>query len=235
MVSSPILQLRNVGKHYDTNTSPNSRALENVSIDILSSDFIAVVGKSGSGKTTLLNLLSGLDQPTSGEVRFGAENLSKLSESRLARLRGRSIGVVFQFYQLLPTLTILENVLLPMDFLGAIPPARRVTRARELLDLTGVADQAGKLPGTLSGGQLQRAAIARSLANDPKILLADEPTGNLDSSTAESVLGLFESLHSAGTTLLIVTHDDELARRANRIVRISDGRITSDERKEDRL
>jgi putative ABC transport system ATP-binding protein len=185
----------------------------------------AVVGKSGSGKSTVLNLLAGLDQPTSGLVHVAGQPLHELSESALASWRGRHVGVVFQFFQLLPTLTVLENVILAMEFVGAFAAPEREPRARALLDRVGIADQADKLPSRLSGGQQQRAAIARALANDPAILVADEPTGNLDSKTGASVVELFQGLASQGKTIVIVTHDDEIAGRAGRVVRLADGRV----------
>jgi len=187
-----------------------------------------VLGKSGSGKSTLLNLIAGLDRPTSGNVRAAGENLNRLSEGGLASWRGRNLGGVFQFFQLLPTLTTEENILLAMDFVGKVPAHARRERATDLLELVGLSDQARKLPSTLSGGQQQRAAIARALANDPPVLLADEPTGNLDTETAAAVTVLFHELSAQGKTLLIVTHDANLAQRAHRVIRLQDGGIVAD-------
>jgi putative ABC transport system ATP-binding protein len=189
-----------------------------------------VIGKSGSGKSTLVNLVAGLDRPSAGEVVVGGTALHALDESRLAAWRGRSVGVVFQFFQLLPTLTVLENVLLPMDLCGTLkgPASRR--RALALLDEVGIADQAPKLPAALSGGQQQRAAIARALANDPPLVVADEPTGNLDSHTADAVMDLLASLTRAGKTVLLVTHERDVSRLADRVITLSDGRIVSDVR-----
>ncbi|GIH03624.1 ABC transporter ATP-binding protein [Rhizocola hellebori] len=204
-------------------------AVDHLSLTVGAGDFVAVVGRSGSGKTTLLNLLAGIDRPTSGTVRVADADLGALSESGLAGWRGRNIGLVFQFFQLLPTLTVAENVMLPMDFAKTIPAGRRRERALQLLDRVGVADQADKLPATLSGGQQQRAAIARALANDPPVLLADEPTGNLDSATAAAVLELFASLNKEGRTIVVVTHEREVRAVAGREVMLQDGRIvTSD-------
>jgi putative ABC transport system ATP-binding protein len=192
-------------------------------------EFLAVLGKSGSGKSTLLNLIAGIDRPTSGEVQAAGADLTRLGENRMALWRGQNVGVVFQFFQLLPTLTVEENIMLAMDFVGKIPGAERRTRARELLTLVGLDDQATKLPSALSGGQQQRAAIARALANDPPIVLADEPTGNLDSETSAAVAELFHGLIGQRKTLLIVTHDGHLASRAHRVIQLKDGLIVADE------
>jgi putative ABC transport system ATP-binding protein len=185
-------------------------AIDQLSLDITDGEFVAVVGRSGSGKTTLLNLLAGIDRPTSGTVRVAGADLSSLSESDLAAWRGRSVGLVFQFFQLLPTLTVIENVMLPMDFAKKVPVGERHGRAQHLLERVGIGDQADKLPATLSGGQQQRAAIARALANDPPILLADAPTGNLDSTTADAVLELFADLNADGQTIVVVTHERDI-------------------------
>ncbi|MBA3367062.1 MAG: ABC transporter ATP-binding protein, partial [Geodermatophilaceae bacterium] len=185
---------------------------------------------SGSGKTTLLNLLAGIDRPTSGIVRAANADLGSLSEDGLAAWRGRNVGLVFQFFQLLPTLTVIENVMLPMDFASKLPVGERRDRAQRLLERVGVADQANKVPVTLSGGQQQRAAIARALANDPPILLADEPTGNLDSTTADAVLELFANLHADGQTIVVVTHERDVRSIAGRQVTLMDGRVIADER-----
>jgi putative ABC transport system ATP-binding protein len=201
-----------------------------LSIDIGQGEFAAVVGRSGSGKTTLLNLLAGIDRPTSGTVRAAGADLGSLSESGLAAWRGRNVGLVFQFFQLLPTLTVAENVMLPMDFAKRIPVGERRGRARRLLERVGIADQADKLPATLSGGQQQRAAIARALANDPPLLLADEPTGNLDSHTADAVLKLFADLNDEGRTIVVVTHERDVRSIVSREVTLVDGRVVADER-----
>jgi putative ABC transport system ATP-binding protein len=204
-------------------------AVDHLSLDIAQGEFVAVVGRSGSGKTTLLNLLAGIDRPTSGTVRVAGADLGSLSESGLAAWRGRNVGLVFQFFQLLPTLTVAENVMLAMDFAKKIPVGERRNRAQHLLERVGVGDQADKVPATLSGGQQQRAAIARALANDPPILLADEPTGNLDSTTAGAVLELFADLHTDGQTIVVVTHERDIRSIAGRQLTLQDGRVVEDE------
>ena len=221
------VELQGVCKTYATGAGEFS-ALKGVGLTVAAGEFVAVIGKSGSGKSTLINMITGIDRPTSGEVNIGGVAVHKLTENQLAMWRGRNIGVVFQFFQLLPTLSVLDNIVLPMDFCGCYDTAERPRRALELLELVGLADQAGKLPTALSGGQQQRAAIARALANDPPILVADEPTGNLDSATADAVFSLFENLVAQGRTILMVTHDNDLARRVQRSVQVSDGRIVSD-------
>ncbi|MDP4501836.1 ABC transporter ATP-binding protein [Nonomuraea turcica] len=204
-------------------------AIDHLDLDIAQGEFVAIVGRSGSGKTTLLNLLAGIDRPTSGKLRVGDTDLASLSESGLAAWRGDSVGLVFQFFQLLPTLTVAENVMLPMDFAGKIPVGRRRSRAEHLLDRVGIAEQADKLPATLSGGQQQRAAIARALANDPPFLLADEPTGNLDTTTADAVLKLFAELNAEGRTIVVVTHERDIRSIVSREVTLVDGRIITDQ------
>jgi putative ABC transport system ATP-binding protein len=204
-------------------------ALDHLSLEIAYGEFVAIVGRSGSGKTTLLNMLAGIDRPTSGVVRTAGADLGSLSESGLAAWRGRKVGLVFQFFQLLPTLTVIENVMLPMDFAKKVPVAERRDRAQHLLERMGVGDQADKVPAMLSGGQQQRAAIARALANDPPILLADEPTGNLDSVTADAVLELFAGLNADGQTIVVVTHERDVRAVAGRQVTLADGRVLMDE------
>jgi ABC-type lipoprotein export system ATPase subunit len=186
---------------------------------------VAVIGKSGSGKSTLVNMITGIDRPSSGQVVVAGNPVHELSEGKMAEWRGRNMGVIFQFFQLLPTLTAIENVMLPMDFCNVYTSRQRVDRAMQLLDQVHMAGHANKLPSALSGGEQQRIAIARALANDPPILVADEPTGNLDSKTAESVFALFEELVRQRKTLLMVTHDHDLARRVSRTVLVSDGEI----------
>jgi putative ABC transport system ATP-binding protein len=224
-----IIRIEGATKTFGSRGGQSFPALRGVSLRVASGDFLAVLGKSGSGKSTLLNLIAGIDRPTSGEVHATGENLNRLGENKMALWRGRNIGVVFQFFQLLPTLTVEENILLAMDFVGKIPAANRRARARELLKLVDLSDQATKLPSALSGGQQQRAAIARSLANDPPIVLADEPTGNLDSETSAAIAELFHGLIGQRKTLLIVTHDDKLASRAHRVIQLRDGLIVADE------
>jgi len=222
-----LIHLRDVTKTYRTDAG-EFQALQGVNLDVETGEFVAIVGKSGSGKTTLINMITGLDRPTRGEVLIGGTMVEKLSENHLAAWRGKTIGVVFQFFQLLPTLTAVENVMLPMDFCATPQPGQRRERALELLSLMEMEAHATKLPARLSGGQQQRVAIARALATDPPILAADEPTGNLDSKTAGSVFSLFERLAGLGKTILMVTHDPDLARRAGRQLHIADGEIISD-------
>jgi|SRR5579859_290006 len=203
--------------------------LKGISFEVSSGEFVSIVGPSGNGKSTLLNMLTGIDRPTSGEVIVTGQPVHKMSENQLAAWRGKHVGIVFQFFQMLPSLSLLQNVILPMDLAGKYSSRERPQRARHLLELVGMQDQANKLPGQVSGGQQQRAAIARALANDPELLVADEPTGNLDSRNSADVFELFNKLVAQGKTLLMVTHDKELARRVPRVVEITDGRITRDE------
>ena len=226
--NGPLVDLREVVKTYHTGAGELT-VLKDVTLQVRSGEFISIVGPSGSGKSTLLNMITGIDRPTSGEVFVGGEAVHELSENQLARWRGRNIGVVFQFFQLLPTLTILENVMLPMDFCDVYRRRERRKRAMALLDQVGIAEQAHKLPNALSGGEQQRAAIARALSNDPSLVVADEPTGNLDTGTAGEVFLLFEQLVAQGKTLLVVTHDRELSGRTERIIYLVDGCIHQDE------
>jgi len=223
-----LIELRDVVKTYETSAG-GVTVLKDVSLQVQRGEFVGVVGPSGSGKSTLLNMITGIDRPTEGEVFVGDETVHGLSENELARWRGRHVGVIFQFFQLLPTLTVLENVMLPMDFCNVYKRRERQERALHLLEQVGIADQAHKLPSTLSGGQQQRAAIARALANDPPVIVADEPTGNLDTATANEVFALFESLVDQGKTMVIVTHDQELSARTERVLHLLDGRIHRDE------
>jgi putative ABC transport system ATP-binding protein len=220
----PLISMIGVGKEYRTAAGP-IMALHNVSLEIGTGEFVAIIGKSGSGKTTLINLLTGIDSPTRGSIEIGTTSVHELNQEQLARWRGKSVGVVFQFFQLLPTLTIAENVMLPMDFCNTFVPRERRERALHLLSEMGIADQADKPPSALSGGQQQRAAIARALANDPSLVVADEPTGNLDSRTAEEVMAFFASLVSAGKTVVMVTHERDLARYFARSITLTDGTV----------
>lgn len=222
-----LLQLREVVKVYDTGDVPFT-ALKGIDLDVHTGEFVGIIGKSGSGKTTLINMITGIDHPTSGEIVIDGTPVHRLGENDLAWWRGRTIGVVFQFFQLLPTLTVLENIVLPMDFCHMWAPKERVERAMNLLEQVELADQANKLPAALSGGQQQRAAIARALANDPPILAADEPTGNLDSKTADAVFGLFERLVEHHKTIIMVTHDNDMAKRVRRALHVSDGEIVEE-------
>jgi ABC-type lipoprotein export system ATPase subunit len=222
--NSHLIECRDLVKTYQS-AAGDFPALKEVDLEIDAGEFVAVIGKSGSGKSTLINMITGIDRPTAGQVLVGDTAVEGLSEGKLAEWRGRNIGVIFQFFQLLPTLTVIENVMLPMDFCHMYSMRERRDRAMYLLEQVGVADHARKLPSAVSGGQQQRVAIARALANDPPILAADEPTGNLDSKTAESVFRLFERQVEAGKTILMVTHDRDLSRRASRTLMLSDGEI----------
>jgi len=226
--AAPVIELRRVSKTFVT-AGRDFVALHDLDLRLPAGEFVAVVGKSGSGKSTLLNLLAGIDRPTAGEVVVAGQPVHALDESRLASWRGRHVGVVFQFFQLLPTLTVLENVMLPMDFCRTLPPAKARLHALDLLGQVGIPEQADKLPGELSGGQQQRAAIARALANDPQVLLADEPTGNLDSNTASAVLALLAEQRRKGKSVLMVTHERELLDVVDRVVTLSDGKVVSTE------
>ena len=222
-----LIELKNIVKAYDT-AAGEFLALKSINLQVTAGEFVAVIGKSGSGKSTLINMITGIDRPTSGEANVTGAAVHTMTEGQIARWRGLNVGVVFQFFQLLPTWTVLENVMLPMDFCGLYGRAERKRRASDLLDLVDLGDQIHKLPTTLSGGQQQRAAIARALANDPPLLVADEPTGNLDSKTADVVIELFSSMVDQGKTILMVTHDEDLAARATRTLTIADGLIVSD-------
>jgi putative ABC transport system ATP-binding protein len=222
-----MISLRGLSKIYSTPAGAYT-ALRDIDLHIAAGEFVAVVGKSGSGKSTLLNLVGGIDSPTSGTLEIGGTSLQSMNQNLLAAWRGRNVGFVFQFFQLLPTLTVVENVMLPMDFSRSHPVRERRKRALELLDRVGAASQANKLPAALSGGEQQRVAIARALANDPPVILADEPTGNLDSVTATAVLELFRDLATSGTTVVIVTHERDIARIVDRRVELADGSLMSD-------
>jgi putative ABC transport system ATP-binding protein len=228
-LGSPLIVMNQIVKTFK---SPAGEfvALRDVTTCIYQGEFVGVLGRSGSGKSTLVNMVTGIDRPTSGTVCVEGVCIQDMSESQMSAWRGRNLGIVFQFFQLLPMLTLLENVMLPMDFCGVYAPEDRPERALALLKLVGLETIADKLPAAVSGGQQQSAAVARALANDPPILVADEPTGNLDSQTAESVFGLFRELVSQGKTILMVTHDEGLARRTDRILHISDGVLIDDSR-----
>jgi putative ABC transport system ATP-binding protein len=226
-----LIDLAGVKKAYRT-PAGDFYALKGIDLQVQAGEFVAVVGKSGAGKSTLINMVTGIDRPTAGQVQVGPHAVHRMGEDRIAAWRGRSVGVVFQFFQLLPMLTCVQNVMLPMDFANLYGSTQeRRQRALHLLDQVGIADHADKLPSAVSGGQRQRVAIARALANDPTFIAADEPTGNLDSKTARAVFGLFEKLVADGRTILMVTHDRELAARAGRVVRLADGCIVDDVRR----
>jgi putative ABC transport system ATP-binding protein len=219
-----LVDLREVVKTY-RGSAGTFTALKGIDLQVESGAFVSIIGKSGSGKSTLINVITGIDRPTSGEVVVDHIPVHKLTEEQIAVWRGRSVGVIFQFFQLLPTLTSVENILLAMDYGGHYPRTERPERAMHLLELVGMADHSHHLPNLLSGGQQQCVAIARALANDPVLLTADEPTGNLDSKSTEMVFRLFENLADSGKTILMVTHDNELAGRAQRTIRLVDGKI----------
>jgi putative ABC transport system ATP-binding protein len=223
-----LIRLRGVQKAYKT-PAGDFLALKGIDLQIRQGEFVGVLGKSGAGKSTLINMITGIDQPTAGEICVGDRAVQKMNEEQIAKWRGQNVGVIFQFFQLLPMLTCAQNVMLPMDFANLYnSPKERRERALFLLDEVGIAEQADKLPSAVSGGQRQRVAIARALANDPTFLAADEPTGSLDSKTADSVFGVFERLVAQGVTILMTTHDRELASRVTRRVQIADGRLIDD-------
>jgi len=224
---SPIIELRDVQKSY-MSAAGEFRALRGINLQINAGEFVSIIGKSGSGKSTLLNMVTGIDRPTAGEVLVNGTAVHKLDENQLAGWRGDSLGIIFQFFQLLPALSLMQNVILPMDLAGKYSSRERRERAEYLLEIVDLADQRNKLPSMVSGGQQQRAAMARALANDPPIIIADEPTGNLDSKTATRVFNLFNDLVEQGKTIIIVTHDSSLARRANRTALITDGEIVNE-------
>jgi putative ABC transport system ATP-binding protein len=228
MSSLPLISLTGVAKAYESIAAPVV-ALHDVNLQVQQGEFVAVIGKSGSGKTTLINLLTGIDSPSAGSIRVASTDVHTLDQESLSAWRGRSVGIVFQFFQLLPSLTIAENVMLPMDFCNTYPPRERRPRALDLLAQMGIADQADKLPTALSGGQQQRGAIARALANDPPLIVADEPTGNLDSHTAEQVMEFFAHLVTSGKTVVMVTHERDLSRYFARSITLMDGTIVSQE------
>ena len=224
---SPYVNARRLVKVFAT-PAGDFTALRGIDLQVARGEFVAVIGKSGSGKSTLINLITGIERPTTGEIVVGGEPLHTFDEDRMAQWRGRNLGIVFQFFQLLPTLTLVENVMLPMDINRLFPPAERRERAMRLLERVGMAEQAGKRPAAVSGGQQQRVAIARALANDPSLIIADEPTGNLDSRTAETIFELFQQLADEGKTIIMVTHDEARAARTGRSVMIADGEVVSE-------
>src|SRR5574339_905461 len=225
--NSPMIDLRSVDKYYQS-AAGDYHALKGIDLWISAGEFVSIIGKSGSGKSTLLNMITGIDRPTTGEVYVNGTAVHEMGENRMARWRGKNRGIVFQFFQLLPTISVIENIMLPMDFCHTYPMRQREKRALELLELVDLAEQAYKLPTALSGGQQQRVAIARALANDPPIVIADEPTGNLDSRSADSVFELFRDLVAQGKTIIVVTHDSGLAKRTDRAALIADGEIVNE-------
>jgi putative ABC transport system ATP-binding protein len=228
ILQNKIVQVRDVHKSYALGDD-QIEVLKGISFDIHAGEFVALVGGSGNGKSTLLNMVTGIDHPSQGQVLVAGQAIHTMKENQLAVWRGQSVGIVFQFFQLLPALSLLQNVVLPMDFARRLAPRERRSRAMHLLDLVGLADQAHKLPSTVSGGQQQRAAIARALANDPPLLVADEPTGNLDARTSAEVFDLFRRLAQEGKTLLMVTHEEDLACQVPRTLEIENGILVRDE------
>ncbi len=226
-INNTVVLLKNVYKSFDVGDQ-SIEVLRDLNLAVNTGEFISVVGQSGSGKSTLLNMITGIDSPTSGEVIVTREPIHELTENELAGWRGTNIGIIFQFFQMLPALSLLQNVILPMDFSGHIPRRKRKQRATELLELVGLEDQLHKLPNMVSGGQQQRAAVARALANDPPLLVADEPTGNLDPRTADDVFQLFLDLASQGKTIIMVTHNHSLANQVPRAIELMNGQIARD-------
>jgi putative ABC transport system ATP-binding protein len=226
--NSFIVEVKDVYKSYQAGdmTIP---VLRGVTFNVRAGEFVAIVGPSGNGKTTLINMITGIDHPNQGEIKVNGSQLNLLNEDQLAAWRGTNLGIVFQFFQLLPALNLLQNVILPMDLAKTLPRRQRRERALDLLEQVGLADQAQKLPSAVSGGQQQRAAIARALANDPPLIVADEPTGNLDMKTSSEVFDLFAHLSEQGKTLIMVTHNPELAKRASRLLEVINGEIERDE------
>jgi putative ABC transport system ATP-binding protein len=222
-----MIHLKQTSKHFKT-PAGDFEALKPVSLSIVAGEYIAITGPSGSGKSTLLNLIGGIDHPSSGTISISGEDITGLNESRLARFRGQTIGVVFQFFQLIPTLTALENVQMALDLVRSLPAGQRKKRAEEVLDDVGLFTHRHKLPAALSGGEQQRVAIARALANDPPLLLADEPTGNLDSANSERVNAIFSDCANSGRTVLVATHDTHSLHQYSRLLRLADGRLETD-------
>ena len=225
--SRPIIELREVNKYYKS-AAGDFLALDKVDLQIEAGEFVSIIGKSGSGKSTLLNMITGIDRPTTGQVLVNGSPIHGMTENQLAAWRGENLGIIFQFFQLLPSLSLLQNVMLPMDLLGKHSSREKRERAEHLLEIVGLSDHKHKLPSMVSGGQQQRAAMARALANDPPVIIADEPTGNLDSKTAETIFGLFNDLVAQGKTVIIVTHDSSLAKRTHRTALIADGEIVNE-------
>jgi putative ABC transport system ATP-binding protein len=224
----PAVSIQQLSKVYAMD-GENVHALREVSFDVPESDFVAIMGSSGSGKSTLLNLLGCLDRPTSGRIMLGSDDVTQLSDNRLSEIRASRIGFVFQSYNLIPQLTVLENIEVPLFYQGTGHALAR-QRSRQLAEMVGLADRLAHRPAQLSGGQQQRVAIARSLINDPYFILADEPTGNLDSATTEEILDLLEDLNQQGKTIVMVTHEPDVGQRTKRIVRLKDGQLDSDVR-----
>jgi len=223
-----MIDVRNVVKRFAVGEGEVT-VLNKISFQVKNGEFLSIVGPSGSGKSTLINMFTGIDRPSEGEIEVGGTRIDEMNEGQLAQWRGQNLGLIFQFFQLLPALSLVDNVILPMDFANKCERNERRERAMDLLNMVGLADQAQKLPSTVSGGQQQRAAIARALANDPPLIVGDEPTGNLDSVSSELMVELFFQLVEEGKTLIMVTHDQEIAHRTPRMIEIADGQIIRDE------
>ncbi len=220
----PFIEIKNLSKIYQ-NSAGDFPAIVDLSLEVFEGEFLIIVGKSGAGKTTLINMISGIDHCTSGEIRAGGQKVNLMNEDQLAIWRGKNLGMIYQSFHLMPGLSLINNITLPLDFAGRFQSDTALDRALELLEMVELEDHATKYPSQLSGGQQQRVAIARALINDPPIIVADEPTGRLDSVTAEVIFGIFEKLHKRGKTILMVTHDLNFVTRASRFLEIVDGRI----------
>jgi len=226
-MNQEVIQLKDIVRNYHVGTE-TVRALRGINLSIKRNEFVALMGPSGSGKSTLMNILGCLDTPTSGQYFLNGKDVSKLDDNNLAEIRNKEIGFVFQTFNLLPRSTALENVILPQIYAG-ISKAKRTERATQVMNSVGLGDRTHHRPNELSGGQRQRVAIARALVNNPSIILADEPTGNLDSKTTIEIMNLIRDIHRAGNTIIVVTHEEDIARHAHRIIRLIDGEVASDE------
>jgi len=222
-----MIQFRNVNKIYRTGAN-DYPVLKNVSFGIEKGEYVIITGKSGSGKSTLLNILTGVDNASSGDVMVNGTNILRLDEAQMTRWRGENVGIVFQFFQLIPTLSVLENILLPMDLMNRIPQGKRMERAKELLAMVGLSGHAGKMPSALSGGEQQRVAIARAIANNVELIVADEPTGNLDTKNAEMIFDILSELNKSGKTIVMVTHEKDTMKGASRKIIVKDGEVLED-------
>jgi len=223
----PMIQFRNVNKIYRTGAN-DYPVLKNVSFGIEKGEYVIITGKSGSGKSTLLNILTGVDNASSGDVMVNGTNILRLDEAQMTRWRGENVGIVFQFFQLIPTLSVLENILLPMDLMNRIPQGKRMERAKELLAMVGLSGHDGKMPSALSGGEQQRVAIARAIANNVELIVADEPTGNLDTKNAEMIFDILSELNKSGKTIVMVTHEKDTMKGASRKIIVKDGEVLED-------
>lgn len=227
-MKKPIIHMQGMVKVYHS-SSGDFEALKGIDLDVYPGEFVGIIGKSGAGKTTLVNMITGVDHPTGGNIMVSDIDIHRLNENQLASWRGQNLGVIYQSFQLMPTLSLIDNIVLPMDFCGSFNPIKSLERAMSLLRQVGLEEHARKLPSAISGGQQQRVAIARALANDPPLIIADEPTGRLDSTTAETVFEIFNALVQQGKTILMVTHDQSIANRLTRTIRLTDGRIAEPE------